>query len=217
MQLKSMLSIVLFTWLAAGCAAPMSDSEFPQTGDNTKSFSFVNYGWHSALVIRKVDIPVGILPEINDFPDAEYLEFGWGDRDYYQAADPGIFLTLKAVFFSGGSVLHVAGFNGPVASIFRHAEIIEIGTSAEAFQELVTFISRSFSRSGAFHAKARPGLYASSRFYPATGRFHLFRTCNTWVASALNAAGLPVHPSFSVTAGSLSRQVQPLALPSRLR
>ena len=213
---KHFLWIVLVTWLALGCTAPFVEPEFSQLGENAKRWFFVNYGWHSALVIKKVDISAAVLPEIDDFPHAEYLEFGWGDRDYYQAADPGFFLALKAAFLSRGSVLHVAGLKGPVASAFGNGEIIEIGASAEAFQQLVRYLSRSFSRAPDHPpAEVRPGLYAHSRFYPATGRFHLFRTCNTWVADALNAAGLPVSPTFALTAASLTRQVKPLGLPSR--
>jgi hypothetical protein len=33
-----------------------------------------------------------ILPDVADFHDADYLEFGWGDRDYYNFA-----LLLKVV------------------------------------------------------------------------------------------------------------------------
>ena len=218
LERKHFLWIFLVTLLAFDCSAPIAERTFPRGDENAKTLFFVNYGWHSALVIKKADIPAAVVPEITDFPEAEYLEFGWGDRDYYQAADPGFFMALKAAFLSRGSVLHVTGFKGPVGGFFSNAEIVEIVTSAEAFQRLVQFISNSFSRSpDTWPDGIGPGLYANSRFYPATGRFHLFRTCNTWVATALSAAGLPLSPVFAVTAGSLSRQVKQLNVPPRGR
>lgn len=211
---KNFLWILLVTLVAFDCSAPITEPKSPRRDKNAKTLFFVNYGWHSALVIKKADIPAAVVPEITDFPEAEYLEFGWGDRDYYQATDPGFFMALQSAFLSRGSVLHVTGFAGPVRGFFSNAEIVEIGTSAEAFQRLIQFISNSFSRSpGTWPDGIRPGLYANSRFYPATGSFHLLRTCNTWVATALNEAGLPVSPVFAVTAGSLSRQVKQLAVP----
>jgi len=168
----------------------------------------VNHGWHSAIVVKKADIRAAVLPEIRDFPDAEYLEIGWGDRNYYQAPDPGWGLALKAAFWSNGSVLHVAGFKGPVEKVF-HGEIVEIILSVEAFERLVNFISDTFSRPGeAAPLAVAPGLYSNSRFYSATGRFHIFRTCNTWVAEALSSAGVPISPGYAVTAGNLIDQVK---------
>jgi hypothetical protein len=42
------------------------------------------------------------------------------------------------------------------------------------------------------------------------GKFSLLRTCNTWVAEALQYAGLPISSGFVITAANLGRRVQPL-------
>ena len=36
-----------------------------------------------------------------------------------------------------------------------------------------------------------PGLTGSDAFFPARGRFHLFRTCNVWLGETLRASGIP--------------------------
>jgi uncharacterized protein (TIGR02117 family) len=200
------IAILAVLLLFFACASPLA--ELPFRGPAAKTASVVNYGWHSALVLRTADISGRVLPEIRDFPDADYLEFGWGDWDYYQAPDPGVGLALKAVFWSSGSVLHASGLKGALAHHFAASEIVEISLSEEAFQRLIEFLSGTFSRPDAgAPAEARPGLDQSSRFYRAEGRFHLFRTCNTWVAEALREAGLPVSSS-TVTAGGLIDQVK---------
>ena len=119
-------------------------------------------------------------------------------------------MALKAAFWSSGSILHVVGFREAVENTFPGAEIIEIALSEEAFQRLIKFISDTFSRPDApAPAKPRPGLFPNGRFYSAKGKFNLLRTCNTWVAEALSAAGLPVSPGYVITAGNLSNQVRP--------
>ncbi len=210
-QQRNLLWIFLVTLLAFDCSAPIATPKSPVGDGSAKTVFFVNYGWHSAIVLRKADLPAAALPEIMDFPQAEYLEFGWGDRDYYPAMDPGFGLAIKAAFLSSGSVVHVTGIRGAVENFFGTAEIVDINLSIEAFQRLVKFVSDSFYRSpDTGGAEARPGLYSNSRFYVATGQFHLFNTCNTWVAAAFHTAGLPVNPAFAFTAGNLSQQVKPL-------
>ncbi len=199
---------ILYLGLASACANSIAEPPF-RSHSNAKSVFVVNYGWHSAIVIRRAEIPQSILPEIQDFIVIDYLEFGWGDWDYYQAADPGVGLALKAAFWSSRSVLHVAGLRGKVTDHFRGSEIFEITLSDESLKRLIEFVSNTFLRSNATkQIESRPGLQPSSRFYPATGKFHLLRTCNTWVAEALAFAGVPINPAYAFSAGNLSSQLR---------
>ena len=206
-------ALLLVVLLACGCAGPIAELQRRAEGEKVRSVLVVNHGWHSAIVTKKADISERVLPEIGNFPEAEFLEIGWGDRDYYQASDPGLGLAFKAAFWSSGSILHVAGFKGAAEDYFPQAEIFEVFLSEEAFQRLIEFIAGTFSRpDAAAPVETRPGLYPNSRFYPATGSFHLFRTCNTWVAQALRSAGLPIAPAYAFTAGNLSSQVKDFAV-----
>ncbi|HXV84736.1 MAG TPA: DUF2459 domain-containing protein [Candidatus Binatia bacterium] len=165
-------------------------------------------------MIKKADVPAAVVPELRDFPSSEYLEFSWGDQDYFPAPDPGFGLALKAAFWSSGSVLHIVGFKESVKKAYPTAEVIDIPLSEEDFLQLIEFISATFTRPDPpAPAEARPGLFANARFYAAGGRFSLLRTCNTWVAEALKAAGLPISPSYVITAGNLARQLKSLTNP----
>jgi hypothetical protein len=44
--------------------------------------------------------------------------------------------------------------------------------------------------------------------HPAGGRYSLLNTCNTWIASALRAAGSPITPLWTPTAAGVLRQVR---------
>jgi uncharacterized protein (TIGR02117 family) len=203
--------IVLIAFFIYACANYAAEIPLREEAKDVRTVLIVHDAWHAAIVLRKADIPVDILPELKDFPSAEYLEFSWGDRDYFPAPDAGLGLALKAAFWSSGSILHVVG-NNAVRNAYPGAEILEIPVTEEGFQRLTRFIADTFSRPNPpAPAEARPGLFSNGRFYAAEGKFSALRTCNTWVAEALSAAGLPVSPGYVITAGNLGNQVRPFA------
>jgi uncharacterized protein (TIGR02117 family) len=165
-------------------------------------------------VLRAADVPAGAWPAQADFPDADYLEVGWGDRAYYMAADPGAWLGLKAIAWPTPAVLHVVGVDTAPERFFPGAEILEIGVAPAGLQRLLAHLRQSHELDGAGRPiTLGPGLYGHSRFYASREQFHLFKTCNVWVATALQAAGVPVTPALTLTAERLMAQLRPLAKP----
>jgi uncharacterized protein (TIGR02117 family) len=178
-------------------------------GAARKLVYLVSHGWHTGIVLRRADLPQEIWPESEDFPDAEYLEVGWGDRDFYQAAEFSWSIALKAALWPTPSVLHIVGFNGPVTGYFPHSEVLEVELSQRGFDRLSGFVHEHFDRKGAPRAAPLgPGLYGKSAFYPARAKFHLFNTCNVWTARALRTAGLPVTPFYAITTDGVMSQVR---------
>ena len=207
--MKSLFFAALLQLLTA-CSAPIMQSDFHASRGNDKKVFVVHNNWHAALVVRKADLTQGLIPEQDHFPEADYLEIGWGDRDYFPATEESVGLALRAAFRSRGSVLHVVGFNGAVRDYFTDGEIIELALAREPFRRLSEFLSDSFSRTDpSIPAQSQPGLVANGRFYPAAGRFSILRTCNTCIAEALKSAGLDISPRYVITAASLARQVRP--------
>jgi hypothetical protein len=96
----------------------------PKGGPAASALLFVDR-WHAGVVIKISDIPGDLVPERRDFPEAEYLEFGWGEWDFYQARGFNLGYALKALLFPSKSVLHVVGFGGSVAGYAPYREIIE--------------------------------------------------------------------------------------------
>lgn len=179
---------------------------------NCRSVFVVHDSWHAAIVLRANDLSSAALPELVDFPEARYVEFSWGDKDYFPDPKSGVFTALKAAFWSSGSVLHLVGFKEEVGNFYPHAEITELRVSPSAYERLIGFIAQSFSRPHANRrAQASAGLYSYSRFYPSTGKFSVVNnTCNTWVARALEIAGLPVFPGLVISAAQLGDQLEKL-------
>jgi uncharacterized protein (TIGR02117 family) len=195
-------SICLFlAGIALGaCTSPAPNPRLTQDGGSRVAIYLVAHDKHSGIAVRRADIPAGLWPEIRDFPQADYLEVGWGDRDYYYGRNQGFTDALRAAFGSNNpSVLHVVGVRGALTGNFPASEIIEVTLSRDGFEHLIRYIHDAYDRAGApVAAPLGPGLYGDSRFYPGRETFSLQRTCNVWTARGLRGAGLPVEDSITM-------------------
>ncbi|MCE2923536.1 MAG: DUF2459 domain-containing protein [Roseomonas sp.] len=172
----------------------------------------VSNGWHSGVVLARADVPESVIPEIADFPQARFFEFGWGDAEFYPAREAGAWLALRAAF-PGPAVMHVAGLPDHPARIWPNVTILPFAVDADALRRLLDFLRHSFDRAGAGRAVVTArGIYPFSLFYPATGRFHVFNNCNTWTGQALTAMGLGVSLGGVNTADDLISRIRPFAL-----
>jgi len=191
------------------CAAPVSETLAPSESEPRKTIYLVNHGWHAGIVLRRADIPDNIWPKLGNFPDMEYLEVGWGDKDYYQIPDPHLGFILKAALLPTASVLHIVGFNDHVPAYFPYSEIIRIELSSAGFERLSRTIASSFALDKAGNTTSpSPGRYGNSRFYLSRETYHLFNTCNVWTARALRTAGLPITPATATSVGNLMSQAR---------
>ena len=201
---RVLLPIVALVFAAACAAAPA----VPTTIDEpARTIYVVSHGWHAGIVLRTADVTPARWSVVGDFPDAEYLEVGWGDRHYYPAHDPSLWLAVRAALWPSDSVLHVVGFRGPVERYFPASDIVELRLSARGLEDLIAALQASHAvDTGRRPVALGPGLYGDSRFYASRERFHLFNTCNVWTARMLRTAGVSV--SMSLTAGDLMAQLQ---------
>jgi uncharacterized protein (TIGR02117 family) len=206
-----LLTLLVVATVVSACAAPVMRGD-PSSTDTAHPHSIyvVRQPWHTGIVVHAADVPANAWLARRDFPDATYLEVGWGDRAYYQAPDPGLWLGLQALFWPTPGVLHIAAFSGPVERTFGSAEILELRVSAHGLSRLVEVVrdSHELDSSGRPIALG-PGLYGASRFYASREKFHLFKTCNVWIASVLQEAGIPVSPALALTANNLMAQLRP--------
>jgi len=201
--------ILLLAVSCSACTAPVRETSAPGESEPRKTIYLVSHGWHAGIVLRRADIPDSIWPVPWDFPSTEYLEVGWGDMNYYQAPDPHMGLILKAALLPTASVLHIAGFNGPVPVYFPYSEIIGIELSSAGLEHLSHTIAASFATDETGNTTSLGlGLYGNSRFYLSRETYHLFNTCNVWIARALRAAGLPISPTRAISVESLMSQAR---------
>jgi uncharacterized protein (TIGR02117 family) len=196
--------VILKLALLVACASPPEDLFPPRPHEPFKTIYLVSHGWHAGIVVKRTDIPPGIWPQHNDFPEAEYLEVGWGDKDYYMTPQPHLGITLKAGLLPSASVLHVVGFRGVVTHYFPDSEVIRIDLSETGFERLCAYLANSYAENEAGYSQPLgPSLYGDGRFYLSRETYHAFNTCNVWSARALRAAGCPITPAFTLTVDTL--------------
>ena len=77
------LCVVVHLLLLAGCQTPPLQVRPPQR-DNEVVVYVIASGWHTGLALpaRPIAGPLRLVQ--NDFPRANYLLFGWGERDYFE-------------------------------------------------------------------------------------------------------------------------------------
>jgi uncharacterized protein (TIGR02117 family) len=164
---------------------------------------------HASIIVDRRDFDPLRSLGAPAFLSKDWLEFGWGDADFYQAKGDDVLLGLKALLLPTDTVVHVHGFNGSPASNFPKSEVIELHLADAGYAGLLGFLRGSFARDAAGKAKPLgPGLYGLSEFYEGTGTYSLFNTCNTWAARALAAGGFPIDPDDIGTVTQFLDQVR---------
>jgi uncharacterized protein (TIGR02117 family) len=203
------------TLLVAGCATTPYALDAPQAerGEPRRNRIFaVAHGWHVGVVVPQPYL-ADKMPELKArFPNSRYIEIGWGDKGFSQAKDVTIGLTLEAMFWSSGAVIHAVGLppsSDPPFDYFPKIDTVEVCVSDRELNELSEFIHRSFVADAQGRlTPMRPGLYGDSQFYEAEGRYHLLNTCNKWVAKGLASMGMSIDPIFMLTASSVFEALQ---------
>ncbi|MGB0798017.1 MAG: DUF2459 domain-containing protein [Planktomarina sp.] len=120
-----------------------------------------------------------------DHPGAEWLVVGWGAKTFYTQTQSYQNTSARAVWrgiFGDDAVLRMDVFG---AFEPTHGQYLTLND--QQFNELTGNILNSFASR---QAMGTPGFTATDAFYPAQGRFHIFRTCNVWVGEQLRAAHL---------------------------
>ena len=197
--LSAGLLVMFFTHIAM--ASPLSLKK--------QGIYVTSNGWHTGIVINRKNLSPMNMPEIADMGQAEFVEFGWGDAEFYPAKEHTLDMTLGAALIPSEAVIHVVSLPAVPSLYFKHAEVLPLFLSKTNLDQLVAFISGSFNRKS--RPRAEPiasGLYKSSYFYPANGKFHLLNNCNNWTARALRASGFRIKTGGIIQAASLMRQIR---------
>jgi uncharacterized protein (TIGR02117 family) len=163
----------------------------------------VTHGWHTGLAVSASDVDFERWKPLPRAAPTRYLEIGWGDRDFYPAPGFDLWYAFKAIAWPTPSVLHIVGFDESPPRRFPESEVVELRVAPVAFERLMAYFARSLEVEP---EPIAPGLYASGAFYPSREEFHLFSTCNVWVARGLREAGVQVRSS--ITTEGLMRQLR---------
>jgi uncharacterized protein (TIGR02117 family) len=215
--------ILLFAlWMLSGAAwisaRPSDPMLWPaREGMRTVESYVVSNGYHAGLALPRAALAEfasgggypALIAVSQRFAAYDWIEFGWGDREFYQSvptpADATLGLALRALFARGrDTVLHVVGISGDPVLIFPPASLMKVPLSRNGFDKMLQKLEATFvpPQNGALPDLGR-GLYGPSVFYPATGRFGMFHVCNHWVEELVGAGGLPTTPVLATLPAGL--------------
>ena len=169
----------------------------------------VSHGWHTGIIVPASCAERG-LPFLRErFSRAIAYEFGWGDKGFYMADEITTRITLKALFWAEGSVVHVVALRDTPSRIFSRSEITEVKLSVAEMENLALFLASSFQLDGEGRvSRLRTGLYGDSQFYEGIGRYHVMNTCNKWTAKGLRSGGRDLSTLFKITSASVMATVK---------
>jgi len=213
-----LLAVAIVGGAAIWTARPSDPALWPPRADTPAiDIAVISNGYHAGLALRRTALAerasqrgyAALIAVTQRFGAFEWIEFGWGDRDFYRlvptAGDLSISLALRALFLPGNTaVLHVVGFDGDPAQVFPEDETMRVPLSGEGFDRMLAALDATFvpPQGGALSDLGR-GLYGPSLFYPARGRFNVLNVCNHWVDALLGAAGLPTAPVLATLPAGL--------------
>lgn len=164
----------------------------------------VNHGWHTGFVIPAYTIQ-SQLPQLKSrFTNTPYIEFGWGDKAFYQAEEITSSLALRAILWPTESVIHAVAVPEIQGNYWSNSEIVALCLDSHQYALLISFIEHSFYKDNNGHiTKLKSELNGNSQFYKGEGDYYLMNTCNKWTAKGLKSAGFDISPSFKLTADSI--------------
>jgi uncharacterized protein (TIGR02117 family) len=157
---------------------------------------------HTGIAVAVADWPNRDWLVLASFPQARYLEFGWGDAAYYQAPAPTLGMTIAAVFWPTPTVMEVVPWR-TVAESTEDYETVALHVSTAELQAIAASIDSSFVQPISPTGNGYAAADGRALFFDARGKFHLFRMCNRWTAERLQVAGCSVRPRLVMTASQV--------------
>ncbi|MCL7945444.1 TIGR02117 family protein [Marinobacter sp. ATCH36] len=170
----------------------------------TQRVYVVGHGWHVGVVVAADELNPSIPGLKERFGEAGYYELGWGDEGFYQASEITAGVTLRAIVWSKGTVMHVVALPVSPDNYFAGSDVVDTCLTAEGADSLIKYLSNSFARDANNNlVELQRGIYGDSQFYKGEGRYHLLNTSNKWTAKALKSAGMEISPTFKLMADSV--------------
>jgi uncharacterized protein (TIGR02117 family) len=169
--------------------------------DGIHKIYFIKQNWHTAIVFNTKELDAELFREYDSFSEFGLIDIGWGDEEFYQypGFDPG--LAFKALFYATPSTLRIEGINLTKKAFFNLSEIvIELEVTDDQFKKICNYINKTFYQND-YGESVILNRKAGSKiiFYKAVGSYHLFNTCNTWLANGVRQAGIEIEENILLT------------------
>lgn len=188
-------------------SVPMVPADDAVPRDN--SVYVISNGFHTGIIIDRYMEGADAIIISKNFAPYRYMDIGWGDEEFYQADDPGLYLGARAILVPTSSVISVEGFSANIENVASFSgRMVSIRVDEKSFGKLCAFINASLTKDGGGHPVPVSKGYGGHVFFKSPRKYHLFNTCNTWVAEAFQYAGYDISPVAVITADTLFRRLE---------
>ncbi len=186
---------IIFFFLHTSPALQIQDES---TINELQSVYLIKNYWHTALVFTLDQIDTLIIPEAKYFRGYNLIDFGWGDEEFYQYPGFDSGLAFGALFYATPSTLRIEGISTSKEVLFDNSEIvIKLKVNKDQLKKLTEYIAKFIYRDENGHSVIlSEQAVGKIKFYRSNGSYHLFNTCNTWVAEALVYAGFDMEDNI---------------------
>lgn len=191
-KLKIMSLIVPLIVLFLNTSPDLKASGTNELDTTGYSIFLVKQQWHTGIVFQVDKVDTLIWREITQFNNSKWVDVGWGDIEFYPHPDPGVGHAVAALFYPTKSTLRVEGFNFSIQRYVNISDIaVQIKLNKEQFDKLCSYVSAAYHYNENNQLNIIEKKYGGNIiFYEAKENYHLFNTCNTWVAEGLKSAGI---------------------------
>jgi Protein of unknown function (DUF2459) len=220
--LLAALAIAMLLWLAA-CATEkgadraavtaVPDAQATPARNVTRNvvvLYVVRRGWHIDVGFAADDLAGPLTLAREQFPQARFFTFGFGDRRYLHAHNPD-FPNMLAALWPGDGLMLVTALQGTPQQAFGQSQVVELTVTAGQALQAQRTIAASVSLQDGRPQSDGPGPYEGSAYWRSSLRYSAGYTCNTWAAQILASAGLPLPVHGVLFAGQVWRPVLRLA------
>lgn len=193
-------------WMLPGCRSTPLQAHQEAPRDSVTTLVIAS-GWHTEIALPMPALSDPLKMVTPEFPGAQYLSFGWGERNYYMARAP-TFGDAVSALFPGPAVLLVTPLYRSPQDVKADRQVFEVGLSTAGLDRLLNHLWAAFEKSSeGTPRRLAAGPEPGSFFYAATGTYSATYTCNTWIAECLNVGGAPVTPAGVVFASQVTDQL----------
>jgi len=193
--------------LAACATAPPACTTVPMPGNVVY---VVKHGWHTDIAIPSGELRGKLTIFQQIFPGVKILVFGFGKRTFV-TAPVHTFGDLVVGPFPGAGMLLVTGLSTTPDIAYNDGVTATLILPPGGAERLSDFIWKTLKTTDGAPVELRPGFFPGSIFYRTQTRYAGSRTCNTWAADALQAAGLNIDPAGVVFSWQTMAQAEPLS------
>jgi uncharacterized protein (TIGR02117 family) len=171
----------------------------------------INQAWHVGFLIKVDSTSKKVIPLLNEFENYEYVDIGWGDEDFYQNDGINYYYAAKAMLISTSSVIKITGHKASRNSILKWVnDYRSVSLDTEQYQRLLNYIETSLLRIKHGYVKTSSFADGAIGFYKSPLKYHLFMTCNTWIAEGLNESGVSIDTDWIIRTEDLFAAIDEL-------